>query len=284
MKHTAHSPLPPAAESATARTMRERLGSLLGRQGEALSPRVLRRTLAELQAVGNPLISDVEGARLAAGVAQWYARATAQQRHDCWLLMSEQFAPDVSMLEEARRDYEAALGTPAEAQAEVRLRRAFISPRTRLLQRFAAFPDGMRFLVDMRAELLPALKSDKRLLALDAEEVIGYVGVWLLGEEGHITNVAVAPEMRRRGVGASLLAELMRIALGRSVHSMTLEVRPSNEAALALYKKFGFRSVGRRPHYYTDNAEDAEILWNTDIEATLAALGEAQGKGDEAHG
>ena len=84
-------------------------------------------------------------------------------------MMSEQFAPDVSMLEEARRDYEAALGTPVEAQAEVRLRRAFISPRTRLLQRFAAFPDGMRFLVDMRAELLPALKSDKRLLALDAE-------------------------------------------------------------------------------------------------------------------
>ena len=122
------------------------------------------------------------------------------------------------------------------------------------------------------------------LLALDDGEVIGYVGVWLLGEEGHITNVAVAPEMRRRGVGASLLAELMRIALGRSVHSMTLEVRPSNEAALALYKKFGFRSVGRRPHYYTDNAEDAEILWNTDIEATLATFGETQGKGDGAHG
>ena len=122
------------------------------------------------------------------------------------------------------------------------------------------------------------------LLALDDEEVIGYVGVWLLGEEGHITNVAVAPEMRRRGVGAALLAELMRIALGRSVRSMTLEVRPSNEAALALYKKFGFRSVGRRPHYYTDNAEDAEILWNTDIEATLAALGGTDGKGDEAHG
>ena len=91
------------------------------------------------------------------------------------------------------------------------------------------------------------------LLALDDGEIIGYVGVWLLGEEGHITNVAVAPEM-------------------------------SNEAALALYRKFGFRSVGRRPHYYTDNAEDAEILWNTDIEATLAALGEAQGKGDEVHG
>ena len=122
------------------------------------------------------------------------------------------------------------------------------------------------------------------LLALDDGEVIGYVGVWLLGEEGHITNVAVAPEMRRRGVGAALLAELMRIAMEHSVRSMTLEVRPSNEAALALYRKFGFRSVGRRPHYYTDNAEDAEILWNTDIKATLAALGGTDGKGDEAHG
>ena len=120
------------------------------------------------------------------------------------------------------------------------------------------------------------------LLALDDGEVIGYVGVWLLGEEGHITNVAVAPEMRRRGVGAALLAELMRIAMEHSVRSMTLEVRPSNEAALALYRKFGFRSVGRRPHYYTDNDEDAEILWNTDIEATLASCGASSGKGGEA--
>ena len=68
------------------------------------------------------------------------------------------------------------------------------------------------------------------------------------------------------------------------MRSMTLEVRTSNGAELALYRKFGFRSVGRRPHYYTDNAEDAEILGNTDIKATLAALGGTDGKGDEAHG
>ena len=122
------------------------------------------------------------------------------------------------------------------------------------------------------------------LLALDDGEVIGYVGVWLLGGEGHITNVAVAPERRRRGIARALILGLMKISHGRGVRSMTLEVRPSNEAALALYKKFGFRSVGRRPHYYTDNDEDAEILWNTDIEATLAALGGTDGKGDEAHG
>jgi malonyl-CoA decarboxylase len=156
-------------EGASARTMRERLGALLGRRHEALSPWVLRRTLSELQAVNDPAISDVEGGRVAAGVAGWYAQASAEERRDCWLLMSEQFAPDVSALDEARRDYEAALGTPREAEAEVRLRRAFISPRTRLLQRFAAFPDGMRFLLDLRAELLPHLKSDKRLVALDAE-------------------------------------------------------------------------------------------------------------------
>lgn len=122
------------------------------------------------------------------------------------------------------------------------------------------------------------------LLAFEEEKLVGYVGVWLLGEEGHITNVAVTPEARRRGAGTALLLALMRIARERGVRSMTLEVRPSNEAALALYKKFGFRSVGRRPHYYTDNDEDAEILWNTDIEATLAVLGKAHGKGDEAHG
>lgn len=160
---------PAAAESPSARTMRQRLGALLGRPREALSPWVLRRTLAELQAVNDAALSDVEGGRRAAAVAQWYASASAEQRRDCWLLMSEQFAPDVSALESARQAYEAALGTPDEARAEVRLRRAFVSPRTRLMQRFAAFPEGMRFLLDLRAELLPHLKSDKRLLALDAE-------------------------------------------------------------------------------------------------------------------
>ena len=156
-------------EGASARTMRERLGALLGRRHEALSPWVLRRTLAELQAINDPAISDVEGGRLAAGVAGWYAQASPEERRDCWLLMSQQFAPDVSALDEARREYEAALGKPGEAEAEVRLRRSFISPRTRLLQRFAAFPEGLRFLVDLRAELLPHLRSDKRLVALDAE-------------------------------------------------------------------------------------------------------------------
>ena len=154
---------------ASPRSTRERLGAVLGRKAEALSPWVLRRTLRELQHVVDPTVSEVEGGRRAAGVAGWYARATPEQRRDCWLLMSEQFAPDPAAIHAARESYESALGTDDEAQAEVHLRRAIMAPRTRLLQRFAAFPEGVRFLVDMRAELLPQLRSNKRLAALDAE-------------------------------------------------------------------------------------------------------------------
>ena len=152
-----------------ARSTRERLGALLGRREEALSPWVLRRTLRELQHVVDPAVSEVEGGRRAAGVAGWYARATPEQRRDCWRLMSEHFTPDAAAIQAARDAYEAAIGTDEEARAEVRLRKAAAAPRTRLLQRFAAFPEGVRFLVDMRAELLPHLKRDKRLAALDAE-------------------------------------------------------------------------------------------------------------------
>jgi malonyl-CoA decarboxylase len=151
------------------RPIKERLKATLRRHQEALSPRVLRRTLTELRAIVDPQVSEVEGGRRAKGVAAWYAKATPEERRDCWLLMSEQFAPDPKKIRAAREQYEAAHGTPDEAQAEIRLRKAFVSPRTRLLQRFAVFPEGMRFLVDLRAELLPHLKSDKRLLALDSE-------------------------------------------------------------------------------------------------------------------
>ena len=100
---------------------------------------------------------------------QWYAGRELDERRDVWLLMSERFAPDLQKVSSARDRHGAAMGTPDEAQAEVHLRRALVSPRARLLQRFAIDPDGMRFLVDLRAELLPHLKGDRRLLPLDAE-------------------------------------------------------------------------------------------------------------------
>ncbi len=156
-------------KAAAKRSTHARLQATLRRGDEALAPRALRRVLGELQAVVQPRTSDIEGGRSAQALAEWYAKAPAPERRDLWLLMSEQFAPDATRFEAARQRYEAASGTPEEGQAEVDLRRALESPRTRLLQRFAVFPDGLRFLLDLRAELLGQLKGDQRLLALDAE-------------------------------------------------------------------------------------------------------------------
>ena len=154
---------------AAPRSTHERLQATLRRGQEALSPRALRRLHTDLQAVVAPQVSELEGGRRAQAVAEWYATAELEERRDMWLLLCEQFAPDATEFKSARQRYEAAAGTAEEGQAEISLRRALVSPRTRLLQRFSAFPEGMRFLVDMRAEILPLLKADKRLLALDAE-------------------------------------------------------------------------------------------------------------------
>ena len=99
------------------------------------------------------------------------------------------------------------------------------------------------------------------LLALEDETVIGYAGTWILDDEAQITNVAVAPEYRGQKVGTGLMEHLIQEAKQRGATRMTLEVRPSNTAALALYAKFGFKDCGRRPHYYLDNGEDAVIMW-----------------------
>ena len=153
---------------AAPRSTRTRLTVSLRRSEEALSPRALRKLLADLHAVADAR-SEVEAAKLAERLAQWYGQACPEKRRDFWLLLAEQFAPDAELIECARLRLDTTLGTQEQGAAEVRLRRALASPRGRLLQRFAAFEDGMRFLVNLRSELLQALPSDKRLLPLDAE-------------------------------------------------------------------------------------------------------------------
>ena len=157
------------ANARISRSTAERLKATLRQKEEALSPRVLRRTLEELRAIVDPQVSEIEGGRRAQGVASWYAGASVDERHDMWLLMSEQFVADPHKASLAQAQFAAAVGTPDEAVAEVRYRRATVSPRRRLLQRFSAFPEGFRFLVNLRADLLPHLKADKRLQALDVE-------------------------------------------------------------------------------------------------------------------
>ena len=91
--------------------------------------------------------------------------------------------------------------------------------------------------------------------------IVAYGGLWIVVDQGHIINVAVHPAYRRQGVGKALIAEMLRRTGPEGVTAYTLEVRRSNEAALALYDSFGFRPAGIRKNYYENPVEDALILW-----------------------
>lgn len=104
----------------------------------------------------------------------------------------------------------------------------------------------------------------------------GYAGMMFVVDEAHVTNVAVAAEERRGGVGSRLLAELLHEARRRGCTGVTLEVRASNSAAQALYALAGFTEAGIRRNYY-ENTEDAIVMWLHDLQsdecaARLAAL------------
>ncbi len=99
------------------------------------------------------------------------------------------------------------------------------------------------------------------LVALDEEEcVVGYAGLQVVLDEGYITNVAVRPDCRRRGVAGRLLDVFERFAEGNHLAFLTLEVRAGNYAAIALYGRHGYRGVGRRKNYYEHPREDAVIM------------------------
>jgi ribosomal-protein-alanine N-acetyltransferase len=92
------------------------------------------------------------------------------------------------------------------------------------------------------------------------ERIVGFVIFWLVHDEVHILNVAIAPEQRRKGIARELMAETERRAHQASATLMTLEVRRSNLAALELYREFDYRAVGVRPNYYVDEGEDAIVM------------------------
>lgn len=92
-------------------------------------------------------------------------------------------------------------------------------------------------------------------------KVVGYSGVWIVMDEAHVTNIAVLPQFRGWGLGKQLLIRTMKLAKTYNAVSMTLEVRVSNEVAQSLYKNLGFQPGGIRKGYYTDNQEDALVMW-----------------------
>ena len=98
------------------------------------------------------------------------------------------------------------------------------------------------------------------LVARAGGEIVGFAGLWVMVDEAHITTFAVDPAWRRRGVGQRLLLRLLELSNDRRAREATLEVRLSNLPARKLYEKYGFRPVGIRPRYYSDNGEDALIM------------------------
>lgn len=98
------------------------------------------------------------------------------------------------------------------------------------------------------------------LVALLGGEIVAYGGIWIMVDEAHVTTFAVHPRFRRRRIGERLLLGLLDLALDREAREATLEVRLSNLPARRLYEKYGFRPVGVRPRYYSDNQEDALIM------------------------
>ena len=110
----------------------------------------------------------------------------------------------------------------------------------------------------LRVQLAP--DSHVFLTAETADGVVGYVGMMYVLDEGYISNVAVRPDFRRRGAADALLTALEARARALQLSFLTLEVRESNAAAVALYEKHGYRIAGRRKHYYEKPTEDALLM------------------------
>lgn len=100
------------------------------------------------------------------------------------------------------------------------------------------------------------------LVAVCEKKIVGYAGAWVVLDEAQLTNIAVQKNFQKKGIARALLTHLINSVKLRGADKMTLEVRPSNAPAIALYRSFRFENFGRRPRYYLDNGEDALIMWN----------------------
>ncbi|HKV83255.1 MAG TPA: ribosomal protein S18-alanine N-acetyltransferase [Ktedonobacterales bacterium] len=106
----------------------------------------------------------------------------------------------------------------------------------------------------------------------DTASIIAFAGLWLTPDEAHVTTIAVHPQYRSRGVGELMLSTLIRVAGDMGARMVTLEVRVSNYVAQSLYRKYGFHDAGVRRRYYSDNHEDALIMWTDEINSAAYRL------------
>src|SRR2546426_6785111 len=113
-----------------------------------------------------------------------------------------------------------------------------------------------------------ALRSTRAYLVARVEgSVVGYAGLMMTGDDGHVTTIAVDPVWHRHKIGTRLLLQLAREAIRRGATSLTLEVRMSNKPAQELYRGFGFAPAGVRRKYYGEANEDALVMWADDVDS-----------------
>ena len=115
-----------------------------------------------------------------------------------------------------------------------------------------------------KASFRDEIKNNKMaiyIVAIEDDKVLGYGGMWHVINEGHITNIAVKKEERKRGIATKIVSSLIDIAKEKEMIGITLEVRVSNKIAIDIYKKNGFVMEGIRKEYYDDNKEDAIVMW-----------------------
>ncbi len=133
----------------------------------------------------------------------------------------------------------------------------------------AEHPGGLKGLLDRLVDALGGPGAGEAGQELDerALRVVGYAGLWLMVDEAHVTSIAVSPAYRGFGVGELLFLALVDISREIGAQYMTLEVRVSNTLAQNLYRKYGFKESGVRRRYYSDNNEDALIMWSDPLES-----------------
>jgi ribosomal-protein-alanine N-acetyltransferase len=186
----------------------------------------------------------------------------------------------------ARQDAGVAPATDRAAVEVIPMRRRHLKAVIAIEQR--AFPSPWSLALYLSELAQPTTRV--YLVARVGTEVVGYAGMLLIVDEGHVTTVGVAPDWQRHGVGRRLMLALVREARKRGARQLTLEVRFTNLGAQELYRQFGFAPAGIRKDYYAEVHEDALIMWAHDVDtdaygdrldAIEAGLGRASEEGGD---
>ena len=145
---------------------------------------------------------------------------------------------------------------PALTLAELGIEEATAEPEPGLMERFTRL---------FRPPPVPVTPDSQQEL----ERIVGYAGLWLMVDEAHVTTIAVHPKYRGYGIGELLLLQMIETANEIGARWLTLEVRKSNQVAQALYHKYTFKEMGVRRRYYSDDGEDALIMWTEPIDSDV---------------